>query len=314
MRIVFMGSSSFACPSLERLLACDADAVVGIVTQPDRPKGRRLELSPCPVKERLGGRGIPVFSPEKVNAPESLATLAGLRPDVIVVVAYGQLLKPALLAIPPAGCINVHGSLLPKYRGAAPIQWAVASGEPTTGVTTMYLNERMDAGDMILRREVAIGDDESGGELHDRLAVLGADALADTMALVRSGRAPRVPQDESMATLAPKLRKTDGRIDWSLPATAIHNRVRAFNPWPGCLCELPAGSGRWVKVLRTKVEAAGPSGALSGTITEVAGDGPLVGTASGLVRLVEIQPEGKRPMPGAAFLRGYPLAAGDRAG
>lgn len=312
MRIVFMGSSAFACPCLERLLANSADQVVGIVTQPDRPKGRRLELAPCPVKERLGDRGIPVFTPEKVNAPDSLAALSALRPDVIVVVAYGQILKPALLALPPLGCINVHGSLLPKYRGAAPIQWAVALGERVSGVTTMFLNERMDAGDMILKREVPIAADDTGGTFHDKCAGVGAEALAETMALLRTGRAPRLPQDEAAATLAPKLKKTDGRLDWTLSAEALRNRVRAFNPWPGCQCELPAGSGRWVKVLTARVESAGA--AAPGTILESSGEAPLVQAGAGALRLLDVQPEGKKPMPGAAFLRGYPLRAGDRAG
>lgn len=312
MRIIFMGSSGFACPSLERLLASPGDAVVGIVTQPDRPKGRHLELSPCPVKERLGDRGIPVFTPERVNTQESLAALAALRPDVIVVVAYGQILKSGLLTLAPLGCINVHGSLLPKYRGAAPIQWALANGEAVTGVTTMYLNERMDAGDTILKREVRIADDDTGGTLHDKLAAAGADVLAETMALVRAGTAPRMPQDEAAATLAPKLRKSDGRIDWTLPAGMIRNRVRAFNPWPGCQCELPAGSGRLLKVLAARIEAG--TGAAPGTILDGTGDGPRVQTADGALRLLQVQPEGRKPMTGAAFLRGYPLREGDRAG
>ncbi len=312
MRIIFMGSAAFACPSLERLLANPADEVVGIVTQPDRPKGRRLELAPCPVKDRLGNRGIPVFTPEKVNTPESLAILGALRPDVIVVVAYGQILKPALLALPPLGCINVHGSLLPKFRGAAPIQWAVALGEQVTGVTTMFLNERMDAGDMILKRELTIAGDDTGGTLHDKLAAVGADALAETMALLRAGRAPRVPQDENAATVAPKLKKTDGRIDWTMPAQTIQNRLRAFNPWPGCQCELPAGSGRWVKILAAGMEPDGQAG--PGAILSNAEAGPLVQTGAGALRLLVVQPEGKKPMPGSAFVRGYPLRAGDRAG
>lgn len=312
MRIVFMGSASFACPCLERLLAEDGVETCGIVTQPDRPKGRHLELTPCPVKERLGTRGIPVLTPEKVNAPESLAALAGLKPDVIVVVAYGQILRAPLLAIPPLGCLNVHGSLLPKYRGAAPIQWAVANGERVTGVSTMYLNERMDAGDVILRREIEVEDEDTGGSLHDKLAVLGAEALVETLRLVRAGCAPRMPQDDAAATLAPKLKKTDGRLDWALPADSLCNRVRAFNPWPGCSCELPAGSARWVKVLRARVEPG--RAAPVGTILDAGGEGPLVQAGERALRLLDVQPEGRKPMPGAAFLRGYPLQIGDRAG
>lgn len=312
MRIVFMGSSSFACPSLDRLLADPADLVVGIITQPDRPRGRHLEMAPCAVKERVGARGIPVFTPAKVNDAASLDTIRAWQPDLLVVVAYGQILKPALLTVPPLGCINVHGSLLPAYRGAAPIQWAIARGERRTGVTTMFLNERMDAGDIILARSVTIDDEDTGGTLHDRLATVGAEALGDTLRLLRSGRAPRMPQDEAAATVAPKLKKTDGRVEWTMPAAVIRDRVRAFNPWPACLCELPAGSGRWVKILRVRVEAG--RSAVSGEIVESAGEGPLVQAGEGAVRLLDVQPEGKKLMSGEAFLRGYPLRAGDRAG
>ncbi len=307
-----MGSSSFACPSLERLLALPDDTVAGIVTQPDRPRGRHLDVAPCAVKERLGDRGIPVFTPAKVNEAASLDTIRAWRPDVLVVVAYGQLLKPALLDLPPLGCINVHGSLLPAYRGAAPVQWAIARGERLTGVTTMYLNECMDAGDIILTRPVAIDEEDTGGLLHDKLAVVGAEALVETLRLLRSGRAPRTPQDEAAATVAPKLKKADGQVDWAMPAGVIRNRVRAFNPWPACLCELPAGSARLVKVLRVRVEAG--RAVAPGEIVESAGEGPLIQAGDGAVRLLDVQPEGKKLMTGAAFLRGYPLRAGDRAG
>ncbi len=307
-----MGSSGFACPSLEALLANPDDPVVGIVTQPDRPRGRHLEVAPCAVKARLGERGIPVFTPVRVNEAASLETIAAWRPDVLVVVAYGQILKPALLAIPPLGCINVHGSLLPAFRGAAPIQWAIANGERVTGVTTMWVNERLDAGDIILTRPVAIDDEDTGGTLHDRLAAVGAEALIETLRLLRSDGVPRVPQDDAAATVAPKLKKTDGRIDWTMPAGVIRNRVRAFNPWPACVCELPAGTGRWVKVLRVGVEAG--RSAAPGDIIETAGEGPLIQAGEGAVRLLEVQPEGKKPMRGDAFLRGTPLHAGDRAG
>ncbi len=309
MRIIFMGSAGFACPSLERVLLDGRDEVVAVVTQPDRPKGRNLERSACPVKHYLGDRAIPVLTPEKVNTTESLALLSELKPDVLVVVAYGQLLKPALLAIPAKGCINVHGSLLPQYRGAAPIQWAVARGERVTGVTTMHVNERLDAGDMILKREVAIEEDDTGGTLHDKLASAGAEVLSATLDLIRAGNAPRWPQDEARATLAPKLKKIDGRIDWGWPAATIHNRVRAFNPWPSCFCEAPGEPGRFVKILKTRVE---PGCGKPGMVIDVTGEGPLIQAGDGLaLRLREVQPEGRRPMSGAAFLCGHALQIGD---
>lgn len=305
MRILFMGSAGFACPCLEQLLSCPRDEVVAVVTQPDRPKGRNLEVSACPVKAYLGSRNIPVLNPAKVNAPESLAEIQRLRPDLLVVVAYGQLLKPALLSIPPLGCINVHGSLLPRYRGAAPIQWAVAHGDAVSGVTTMYMNEGMDTGDMILKREVPIDPCDTGGSLHDKLAKVGASLLGETVELIRSGRVPRVPQDESLATVAPKLKKADGKIDWNLPAVTIHNHIRAFNPWPGSFCIMPGNPGITLKVLATRVEPFPSAGGKVGEVLEPAGDGPLIQTGLQAIRLLEVQPEGRKPMTGAAFLRGH---------
>lgn len=304
MRIVFMGSAGFACPCLEQLLSCPRDEVVAVVTQPDRPKGRNLEVSACPVKAYLGSRNIPVLSPARINAPDSLSAIQALRPDLLVVVAYGQLLKPALLALPPRGCINVHGSLLPRYRGAAPIQWAVANGDAVTGVTTMFMDEGMDTGDMILKRELPIDPADTGGSLHDKLAKVGASLLGETVELIRSGRVPREPQDEARATMAPKLRKTDGKIDWTLPAATIHNRVRAFNPWPGSYCVIPGGSGKTLKVLATRVESGGAGQAEPGTVLDAGGAGPLIQAGRDALRLLEVQPEGRKPMTGAAFLRG----------
>jgi methionyl-tRNA formyltransferase len=302
-----MGSAGFACPCLEQLLASSRDEVVAVVTQPDRPKGRNLEVSPCPVKAYLGSRAIPVLNPEKVNTPESLSAIQSLRPDLIVVVAYGQLLKPALLAIPPFGCVNVHGSLLPKYRGAAPIQWAVANGDPVSGVTTMFMNEGMDTGDMILKREVAIEPGDTGGSFLDKLAKAGAALLGETVELIRAGTAPRVPQDDFLATVAPKLKKADGRIDWNRPAATIHNQVRAFHPRPGSFCDMPGAPGKILKVLATRVEDIPLSVAQGtpGTVLEEKGDGLLIQTGSQAIRLLEVQPEGRKPMTGAAFLRGH---------
>ena len=297
-----MGAAGFACPCLERLLQDNRDEVVAVVTQPDRPKGRNLELSPCPVREFVGSRGIPVLTPERINAPPSLSAIQALAPDLVVVVAYGQLLKPALLSIPPKGCVNVHGSLLPKYRGAAPIQWAVANGEAVSGVTTMFMDAGMDTGDMILKREVAVEASDTGGSLHDKLARAGAELLADTIDLIRRGGAPRIPQDHALATIAPKLKKADGKLDWNLPASVLHNRVRGFTPWPGTFCTLPGEGGMTVKVLSTRVERHQGE---PGTLVDRSGEGPLIQTADGALRLLELQPGGRKPMSGAAFLRGY---------
>lgn len=303
-----MGSSGFACASLEMLLKAAQDEVVLVVTQPDRPSGRNLEVTGCQVKVSLEGRGIPVFSPAHVNAPESLERLALARPDLIVVVAYGQLLKAPLLSLPPLGCLNVHGSLLPKYRGAAPVQWAIASGETVTGVTTMFVNERMDAGDMILKREVPIEADETGGELHDRLAMAGAELLMETLDLLRQGKAPRTVQDEFAATYAPKLTKADRAVDWSRTAQHLCNRIRAFQPWPGCSCEIPKGSGTRVRILKAAPERGG---GVPGMVLEAGARGILVqaGEETAL-RLLKVQPEGRKPMLCDAFLRGRKIVPG----
>lgn len=307
MRIVFMGSSEFACPTLEALLGAGRDEVLAVVTQPDRPKGRSLHLAPCPVKSRVGDR-IPALTPDRVNAPDSLARLEALRPDMLVVVSYGQILRPALLALPPLGCLNLHGSLLPRYRGAAPIQWAVARGEHVTGVTAMFMNERMDEGDIIGQREVAIGPEDTAATMHDRLAVVGAELMLETLDAFRRGGVTRQPQDPRFATYAPKLRKEDGWIDWTSPAAEIASRVRGFNPWPCACCGWPPGSGRMLRVLRARAEdASGAQGA--GEVIATRG-GPLVRAGHGAVRLLEVQPEGGKRMSGEAFVCGHRLPVG----
>ena len=315
MRIVFMGSAPLAGISLESLLAAGRDEVAGVVCQPDRPRGRSLKVSACAVKTRAEAAGVPVLTFEKVNDAASISALRDLQPDLIVVVAYGQLLSRAILDLPPRGCVNLHASLLPKYRGAAPIQWAIARGETVTGVTSMYMTERMDAGDMILRREVPIGPDDTGGSLHDRLAEAGAATLLDTLDAVRAGQVPRIPQEESQATYAPKLCKEDGRICWTWPAREMRDRVRGFHPWPGCFCLVPAeahlAARGTLKVLAVRVEnMQALGGAVPGQVIEAGGDGPLVLAADRCVRLTEVQPEGGRAMPGAAYLRGHPMQAG----
>lgn len=315
LRIIFFGSAELSCPVLHHLAQEARFRVVGVVTQPDRPFGRRLELRPSPVRLAAAALGVPtVLTPEQVNAPESIAALEHLKPDLFAVVAYGQFFGRRLLALPPRACVNLHTSLLPKYRGAAPIQWAIANGETHTGVTTMLMNAGMDAGDVLLQREMAIKPGDTGGTLHDRMAVLGADLLVETLLRWVDGDLRPVPQDAAAATYAAKLKKADGRIDWSLPATVLHNRVRAFNPWPCCFfdCEVADGGTTppAVRVLETAVEPL--EGETPGTVLRADAGGPLVATGSGALRLVRVQPPGGRVMSGAAYGLGHAMGVGRR--
>jgi methionyl-tRNA formyltransferase len=221
-------------------------------------------------------------------------------------VAYGQILKQSLLDLPPRGCINVHASLLPKYRGAAPIQWAIARGDAMTGVTIMHMVKRMDAGDIIMQESTTIRDDETGGELHDRLAAIGASLLVKAIDAIAEGRATRTPQIEAHASYVPKLTKEDGRIDWKSRAEEVYNRIRAFNPWPCCFC-MVRGKGM-LRILKASVET--PSGA-SGEVLGVSGDGPLVATGAQSLRLLQVQPEGRKIMAGSAYLNGRAIKKGD---
>lgn len=305
MRIIFMGSAQFACPSLVSLLAAKRYEVVGAVTQPERPSGRRLQVAKCPVHSLLATGAVPVLTPANVNAPESIAALRALHPDLVVVVAYGQLLGTAVLEMAPLGCVNLHASLLPKYRGAAPIQWAIASGDTVTGVTTMFLNLKMDEGDIIARDVEQIDENDTSATLAARLAERGARLLLDTVELIRRGTAPRLPQDNALATYAPRLRKEDGRLDWAKNAAELANRVRAFQPWPGCYCVCGKTT---LAVLKARAESG--SGAPPGTVIESGGDGPLVQAADGALRLLEVKPSGGKAMSGAAFIRGHSLGPG----
>ena len=308
IRTVFMGSSAFACPCLDALLSFPEALVVAVVTQPDRQKGRGLEQMPCEVKAHIRNREIPILTPTNVNEAADVACIRDLAPDLLVIVAYGQILKQPLLAVPPMGCVNVHASLLPKYRGAAPIQWAIANGERETGVTTMLINQEVDAGGILMQRVVPISDDDTGGILEAKLAKAGAELLIETLSEYGSGRLKPTPQNEGNATRAPKLRKTDGRVNWNLPAREIVNRLRAFTPWPGCTCEVPRSSGRLVRVVEARVEDG--DGQAAGEVIETSGAGPLVKAGKQAVRLIQVQPSGGKPMSGAAFLRGRPLAPG----
>jgi methionyl-tRNA formyltransferase len=232
VRLVYLGTPQFAVPTLERL-AASRHQVIAVYTQPDRPKGRGQHLAFSPVKEAALRLGLPVHQPLRVRKPEVVQELAGLKADAMVIVGYGQIIPQAILDLPPRGIINVHASLLPAYRGAAPIQWAIASGETRTGVTTMRIDAGLDTGDMLLKAETDIGAEETAPELSARLAELGADLLLETLDGIDSGSITPQPQDHDQATYAPILKREDGHIDWELPATAIYNRIRGFQPWPG---------------------------------------------------------------------------------
>jgi len=233
VRLLFCGTPNFAVPALKHLLAQPDFEIAAVITQPDRPKGRGQEVSFSPIKQTAQSANIPIFQPEKIRTPESEQFLREANPDGIVIIAYGQIIPARLLNIPKLGWINSHASLLPKYRGAAPIQWAIANGETKTGITTMRIDAGMDTGDMVLQRETPIASDETTPELAARLAELSADAMAETLRGLRDGTLQATPQDHSKASMAPLLKKEEGRINWSLPAQTIFNRMRGFTPWPG---------------------------------------------------------------------------------
>jgi methionyl-tRNA formyltransferase len=283
-----------------------------VISQPDRPKGRNLKVASCPVKVMAQDAGIPVLTPVNVNHADSVQSIRDLKPDVIAVIAYGQILKPSILDLPSNGCINVHASLLPKYRGAAPIQWAIANGEKKTGVTTMYMSEGMDDGDMILCAEIPITEQDTAGSLHDKLALKGAELLLKTLESVNDGTVQRISQNDAEATFAPKLTKNDGKIDWTREAVEICNKIRAFNPWPCCWCELTIEHRHKpemhrMRILKAVVEdSCGNPGELIG----ISEKGPLIAAGQGSLRLLEVQPEGKRIMSGSAYLQGHKIDIG----
>jgi len=287
MRVVFMGTPEFAVPSLE--VAFAKHELLAAVTQPDRKRDRGQKVQFSPVKEKALQYNVPVYQPEKVANRRFLEAMVQLKPDVIIVVAFGQKIPKALLELPVYGCINVHASLLPKYRGAAPIQHAIINGDQVTGVTTMYLSEGWDDGDVILQDKEPILPTDTAGTLHDRLARKGAALLDETLSLISAGRAPRVPQDHHQATYAPKLSKSDGAIDWKQPAARIANLVRGLNPWPTAYTFLQS---EMIKVW--EAEAAGDDESPPGEILAITPEGILVGTGLGTLLLKKLQREGAR--------------------
>jgi methionyl-tRNA formyltransferase len=309
MRIVFLGTPEFAVPSLKRLHESGHD-IAAVYTQPDRPAGRKQELMPPPVKQAAASLGLLIRQPEKIRRPEVIEEIRQLQPEVMVVVGYGQILPQSLIDIPPLGIVNVHASLLPKYRGAAPIQWAIARGETVTGVTTMLIDAGLDTGDILLARQTPIGPEETAEELSARLAVLGADLLVETLEGLRAGTIVPRPQDHSQATLAPLLKKEDGRIDWRLPAREIFNRARAFVPWPGAYTEFRGGRLHIWRCRPAEPSLAGPPGLL-----KQVGRRLLVACGDGAsLELLEIQQEGRKRMSAEAFLNGVRLSENEKLG
>lgn len=303
MKIVFMGTPDFAVPCLESIVNAGHN-VVGVFTQPDKPKGRGYTLTPPPVKVKAEQYDIPVYQPAKLRDGEAYETLKKLNPDCIVVVAYGKILPEDILNLPPFGCINVHASLLPKYRGAAPIQWSVINGETESGVTTMYMDAGLDTGDMIMKKSCPIDENMTAGQLHDKLSEMGAQLIVETLAAVENATAKREKQDDNLSCYSPMLDKTLCKIDWTKSNLEIHNKVRGLNPWPVAASSL---NGKRVKIFSTKLNSD------SGAPGEVISLSPLtVACGQGSVVLLELQLEGKKRMDAAAFLNGHSLRVFDK--
>jgi methionyl-tRNA formyltransferase len=310
MRVVFMGTGEIGLPSLRALVTRAECEVVAVVTQPDRPAGRGKKLHAPEVKRVAEAAGIPVLQPLKLRAPEAVAELAAFAPDVIVVMAYGQILPRVVLDLPRLACLNLHASLLPRHRGAAPIQAAIREGDLETGITVMYMAEGLDTGDILLARALPIDPHETGGSLHDRLAELAPEAMNAALDLLAAGNAPRAPQEEVFATYAGKLGREDGRVDWSRPALEIDRHIRAMNPWPAAFTDIPLATS---EVARLKIFAANAETglpALPGTILHADAAGIDIATGDGAMRLREVQGEGGRRMPAGEWLRGHAVALG----
>lgn len=301
MKVVFLGSGDIGIPTLEWLWSAPGVELAGVVTQPDRPAGRGLQLTPCAIKEKALSRGLPPFQPTRIRAPEVLEEIAALRPDLLVVMAYGQILPQELLDVPKLGALNLHASLLPRHRGAAPVHAAVLSGDKESGITVMWMDAGLDTGDILLQHACAVGGADTAGSLHDRLAKMAPAALAEALESIRAGRAPHLKQDESLATYSPKLDRSSGKMDWQGSAEEISRRVRGLYPWPGCTAafELVGGKCLAVKIHRAEaVEGSAPAG-------EVTGQFEVGCAGGGLLRLLELQPAGGRRLAAADFLRGY---------
>lgn len=306
MRVLYIGTGDIGLPSLEWLLGTPKHEVVGVVTQPDKPVGRKQVLTPPQVKVRAQAAGISVIQPLKIR--HAVEELKVFQADVAVVIAYGQILSRAVLDVPPLGCLNVHTSLLPRHRGAAPIQAAIRDGDTETGVTIMFMDEGLDTGDILLMKRLPIAENETGGSLHDKLALEAPAALEEALDLLAGGKPPREKQDESRVTHVRKLTRQDGRIDWSRPAIELDRLIRAFTPWPGTACLL---KGTQMKIHQAQVIPNAEACPAPGTIVSANAEGILVSCGQGMLNLREVQMEGGKRLPAADFLRGHPLQAGD---
>ncbi|MDR1801925.1 MAG: methionyl-tRNA formyltransferase [Lachnospiraceae bacterium] len=313
MKVIFMGTPDFALPTLKAIYNSNHEVVLA-VTQPDRQRGRNKALSPSPVKEEANDLGIPVFQPERIRDAQNLKILKKYKADVIVVVAFGQILPKSVLSLTKYGCINVHASLLPAYRGAAPIQWAILNGENTTGVTTMQMDEGLDTGDILLKREIQIAQTDTAGDLHEKLSIIGAELLIETLAKLEKGGIKPIPQGETTTPYAKMLKKESGLIDWNESAEHIERMIRAFNPWPGAFLRR---GGKLIKLTQGIVSEEGDSHGngetiAQGTIMAVTKEYFDVSTGNGALRILALQPEGKRVMSAAEYLRGYNVKTGER--
>jgi methionyl-tRNA formyltransferase len=305
MRLIFMGTPQFAVEPLRALAAAGHD-IAGVVTRTDKPAGRGRTVTAPPVKVAAQELGLAIFQPKRVRDPEFIRILRTLAPEAIIVAAYGQILPKEVLTLPKFGCVNIHASLLPAYRGAAPINWAIIRGEQETGITVMLMDEGMDTGAILMQESIPIGPDDTAGALKEKLALLGAKIIITALPLLESGKLTPVPQDGTKATMAPLLKKGDGLIDWRLSAREIHNRVRGLSPWPGAYSSLDKNL---VKIIATGVlDGTGEPGSLY----ERDKNALVAGTGSGLLRIVSIQPEGKKPMTAGEFMRGHRGLIGEK--
>lgn len=303
MKVVFMGTPAFSVGTLDKIIN-EGHEVLAVVTQPDKPKGRGKAVTYTPVKEKAISHNILVYQPQKVRDEEFVQVLENLNPDVIVVVAFGQILPKAILDLPKYGCINVHASLLPKYRGAAPIQWSIIDGEMETGVTTMYMAEGLDTGDMIMKSVIPIEEDETGGSLHDKLSTLGANLLIETLKNLENGSAIRTKQDDSQSNYAKMLTKALGRIDFSKSAAEIERLIRGLNPWPSAYTTMDA---KTVKIWSAEVIDKEFEGNVA-DIVEITKEAIIIKTSKGALAIKELQLEGKKRMSVENFLRGYSIS------
>lgn len=305
MRVIFMGTPEFSVGTLEALIEAGHEVALA-VTQPDKPKGRGGKMQYPPVKEAALLHQIPVFQPKRVRAPECIEELRKYEADIIVVIAFGQILPKEILRMTPYGCVNVHASLLPRYRGAAPIQWAVINGEKVSGVTTMQMDEGLDTGDMLMKEEITLDEKETGGSLHDKLAAAGAGLCVRTLKALEEKTVTGKPQGESTTEYARMLDKSLGKIDWSRDAVSIERLIRGLNPWPSAYADW---NGKTMKIWEADVQKTDTREA-PGTVTAVEKDGFCVQTGEGSLKILELQIPGKKRMDAAAFLRGYPMETG----